>query len=101
MKIKAYRPCETFGIIDSIAEFDTVEELSAYFREWADGLGSELSPVADNDRILFIGTNSAIYDELRNEGESCEQATDEAMETLVVECDDEDILRELASWVAF
>ena len=99
--MRAYRPYETLGMVDSVKEFTTTEELAAHYQTWAESV-TGLSPVTWDDRkVVFSGTNVAIYDELRNEGYDDERAMEEALETLIVESDDEDIIEELSTWVSF
>lgn len=64
--MKAYRPYETFGEIDEVREFETVEELIEYYRKWCKECQMTLE-VADIDRdkgkICFIGINLKHYHE--------------------------------------
>jgi hypothetical protein len=94
--MKAYRPYETFGMIDDVRHFDTIDSLVDYYTPWCKENNIQLEvAMTDDIRVVFAGTNDKYYDELINEY-SIDEAADLVVEFLIVKDCTENEVAELS-----
>ena len=99
--MKAYRPYETFGMIDTEKSFKSVEEIQDHYKAWLEDNSLELSPItSEDDRVVFTGTNLRVLNELVEDGVDKDEAMEESLELLVVTDCTPDEVNELYSLIS-
>jgi hypothetical protein len=94
--MKAYRPYETFGMIDKEMHFNTVDELVAFYSPWCKEWGLQLEcTLIDNGRVVMCGTSLKQFDECLEEDVDDDSAYEQAFETLIITGCTDDELNEL------
>ena len=85
MKVKAYRPYDTFGLVDVVRTFNSVEECLKYYEEWANGVSRDWEVEDTPTGCTLISTQMSVYCGVLEETGNIDDAIEQSTQRLDIE----------------